>query len=166
MLQMLSRLETVAGRVTEAAAALDEAISVLSPIAGRGPRFAWFLRGMRGERDGLRGHVPDAAPGTRGSSSLPGVRAFLRAAGDIGNGIEDAFPRDLTAAAAVRQLMRFSDQPDRIQAALMVTLHILATAARRAGDHQTAEQAESQAGRILPLLGRRDPAYFIDLAPE
>jgi hypothetical protein len=205
MLQMLSRLETVAGRVTEAAAALDEAISVLAPVAGRGPRFAWFLRGMRGERDGLRGHVPDAVPGTGGSSSLPGVRAFLRAAGDLGDGIEDAFPRDLTAAAAViealgqhtprrglamawrarllaaagrpaeasdaaaaavRQLMRFSDQPDRIQAALMVTLHILATAARRAGDHQTAEQAESQAGRILPLLGQRDPAYFIDLAPE
>ena len=70
------------------------------------------------------------------------------------------------AAAAVRQLMRFSDQPERIQAALMVTLHILATSARRAGDHQTAEQAESQAGRILPLLGRRDPAYFVDPAPE
>jgi hypothetical protein len=62
--------------------------------------------------------------------------------------------------------MRFSDQPDRIQAALMVALHIRATAARRVGDHQAAQQAESQAGRILPLLGRRDPAYFIDLAPE
>jgi hypothetical protein len=37
---------------------------------------------------------------------------------------------------------------------------------RRAGDHQAAQQAESQAGRILPLLGRRDPAYFTDLAPE
>jgi hypothetical protein len=48
----------------------------------------------------------------------------------------------------------------------MVTLGILATAARRAGDHQAAQQAELQAGRILPLLGQRDPAYFIDLAPE
>ena len=205
MLQVLSRLETVAGRVTEAAAALDEAISVLAPVAGRGPRFAWFLRGMRGERDGLRAHVPDTAAMTGDSSSLPGVRAFQRAASDFGDGIEDAFPRDLTAAAAVidalgqhgprrglamawharllaaagrpaeasdaaaaaiRQLMRFSDQPGRIQAALMVTLHIQATAARRVGDHQTAQQAESQAGRILPLLGKRDPAYFIDLAPE
>ena len=205
MLQVVSRLETVAGRVTQAAAALDEAISVLAPIAERGPRFAWFLRGMRGERDGFRGHVPDTMPVTEDSSSLPGVRAFLRAAGDLGDGIEDAFPRDLTAAAAViealdqhrprrglamawyarlltaagrpaeasdaaaaavRHLMRFSDQPDRIQAALMVTLGILATAARRAGDHQAAQQAELQAGRILPLLGQRDPAYFIDLAPE
>jgi hypothetical protein len=26
--------------------------------------------------------------------------------------------------------------------------------------------AESQAGRILLLLGQRDRAYFIDLAPE
>jgi hypothetical protein len=205
MLQVVSRLETVAGRVAEAAAALDEAISVLAAVAERGPRFAWFLRGMRGERDGLRGHVPDTAAMTGDSSSLPGVRAFRRAAGDLGDGIEDAFPRDLTAAAAVievldqhkprrglamawharllaaagrpaeasdaaaaavRQLMRFSDQPDRIQAALIVTLDILATAARRAGDHQAAQQAESQAGRILPLLGRRDPAYFTDLAPE
>jgi hypothetical protein len=138
-------------------------------------------------------------------SSLPGVRAFQRAARDFGDGIEDAFPRDLTAAAAVveafsqhgprrglamawharllaaagrpaeasdaaaaaiRQLMRFSDQPGRIQAALMVTLHIRAASARRVGDHQAAQQAESQAGRILPLLGRRDPAYSIDLAPE
>jgi hypothetical protein len=205
MLQVVSRLETVAGRLAEAAAALDEAISVLTPIAERGPRFAWFLRGMRGERDGLRGHVPRTPAGTQDSSSLPADRAFRRAARDLGDGIEDAFPRDLAAAAAavqavsqhkarrglamawyarllttagqpaqasdtaaeaVRLLMRFSDQPDRTQAALVVTLNVLAIAARRAGNHQAAQQAELQAGRIFPQLGRRDPAYFTDLAPE
>jgi len=100
MLQVVSRLETVAGRVAEAAAALDEAVSVLAPVAGHGPRFAWFLRGMRGERDGLRGHVPDTPAVTGDSSSLPGVRAFLRAARDLGDETRDTFPRDLAAAAA------------------------------------------------------------------
>jgi hypothetical protein len=56
---------------------------------------------MRGERDGFRGHVPDTMPVTEGSSSLPGVRAFLRAAGDLGDGIEDAFPRGLDPTSRI-----------------------------------------------------------------
>src|SRR5439155_24318620 len=59
MLQVVSCLETVAGRLAEAAATLDEAIAVMTPIADRGPTFASLLHGMRSERDGLRGDVPD-----------------------------------------------------------------------------------------------------------
>jgi hypothetical protein len=78
MLQVVSRLETVAGRAAEAAAALDEAVSVLAPVARRGPRFA-------------------------DSSSLPGARAFLRAARDLGDETGDTFPHDLAAAAAAAE---------------------------------------------------------------
>jgi hypothetical protein len=79
MLQVLSRLETVAGRLATAADTLDEAIAVMTPIAGRGPTLAWVLRTLRAERDGLSPSVPsrDAAGRSGGAHALSASRALM-----------------------------------------------------------------------------------------
>jgi hypothetical protein len=61
-LQVLSRLLLIGGRLRESAAALDEALALLGPVADTGPRYTAMLQGLRAERDGLRGHVPDTVP--------------------------------------------------------------------------------------------------------
>lgn len=72
--------------------------------------------------------------------------------------------RDL-AAQAVRQLTRFSDKPERIQAALVVALTVQATAARASGDHHEARLADQRAAGILAILTERDDTYADDLNP-
>ncbi|MCP9944211.1 hypothetical protein LUX12_04465 [Streptomyces somaliensis] len=210
-LQVVSRLQTVAGQLADAAATLDEAAALMSGVADRGPALRAFLQGLRAERDGLRGYVP--APTTQASPLPP--QAFARAARDLGDRSSDdhasaplpdtvagaaavadrfhahepadpgyygplrglamarhaqllvdagqpAAARDL-ADQAVRQLMRFSDQPDRLQAALVVALTVLAQAAQAIDDQPTARQARQRATGILRLLTHRDPTYTADL---
>jgi hypothetical protein len=72
-LQVLSRLHTVSDQRQEAAASLDDAISVLAPVADQGPRVAALLRGLRAERYGLRNPAP----------TDDHRAAFLRAARDV-----------------------------------------------------------------------------------
>jgi hypothetical protein len=52
-LRMVSRIETVAGELAQAAADLDEAIGLAATVAGRGPAYQALLQGLRAEREGL-----------------------------------------------------------------------------------------------------------------
>lgn len=108
-LQVLSRLQTVGGQLREAAAALDEAITLLGPVAGEGPRYAQLIHALQAERDGIRGHVPPAAPAPRSAPAVepPAVvprQAFLRAARDVGIGADDLPPTDARAVVALERL--------------------------------------------------------------
>jgi len=67
------------------------------------------------------------------------------------------------AADAVRQLTRFSDNPDGFQAALVVALTVQATATRASGDHHEAPLTDQRAARILAILTERDDTYADDL---
>jgi hypothetical protein len=60
--------------------------------------------------------------------------------------------------------MRFSDTPDRIQAALVVALRVDAAAQQAGGDQDRARQSRERAAGILTVLVRRDPTYADDLA--
>ena len=67
------------------------------------------------------------------------------------------------AGRAIRQLMRFSDAPDRIQAALTTALTVDAGARKAAGDHHGARLARERAAAIRTILIRRDSTYADDL---
>ncbi|MFF0729020.1 hypothetical protein [Streptomyces sp. NPDC004134] len=211
ILQVVSRLQTVAGQVADAAATLDEAATLVSGVADRGPALRALLQGLRAERDGLRGYLPASStqalplppqaftraardlggpPGNdRTPAALPDTVAGAAAAADRFHAHEPADPgyygplrglamarqaqlladagrpaaaRDL-ADQAVRQLMRFSDQPDRLQAALVVALTVLAQAAQATGDQPAAQRAQHRATDISRLLADRDPTYTADL---
>jgi hypothetical protein len=116
-LQVLSRLQTVGGRLREAAAALDEAITLLGPVAGEGPRYAEMMHGLQAERDGFRGHVPPAAPAPPPSAEPPAVvprQAFLRAARDVGMGADDLPPTDARAIVILERIRAAEvEDPDR-----------------------------------------------------
>src|SRR5262249_36229013 len=88
----LSRLHTVGGQLPEAEACLDEAITVVAPVADQGPRVAALLAGLRAERDGLRGNAVGDM-----------TRAFLRAARDVGY---DAGELPPTEAGGVEEIAR------------------------------------------------------------
>jgi len=108
-LQVLSRLQTVGGRLREAAAALEEAITLLAPVAGEGPRIAEMMHGLQAERDGLRGQVPPAVPASPPAPAAepPAVvprQAFLRAARDVGIGADDLPPNDVRAVVALERI--------------------------------------------------------------
>jgi hypothetical protein len=67
------------------------------------------------------------------------------------------------AEAGVRQLRFFAGDPVRVQAALVVTLRILATAPERAADDNAAQRAETQAAVLRRQLRERDPDLLEDL---
>jgi hypothetical protein len=69
------------------------------------------------------------------------------------------------AAKAIRQLMLFSDTPDRIQAALVVALTVDAAARQATGDQNGARTAQDRAAAIRTMLLRRDSTYADDLGP-
>lgn len=108
-LQVLSRLQTVAGRLRDAATSLDEALALLEPVAAEGPRYAAMLHGLQAERNGLRGHVPDTTPAARPTppaeppAAVP-RQAFLRAARDCGLDGDELPSTDALALAAVERL--------------------------------------------------------------
>jgi hypothetical protein len=52
-LRMVSRIETVAGELPQAAASLDEAIGLAETVAARGPGYQALVQGLRAERAGL-----------------------------------------------------------------------------------------------------------------
>lgn len=118
-LQVLSRLQTLGGRLREAAAALDEALTLLAVVADQGPRYAAMWAGLRAERDGLRGHVPDAMPAPRPAqpdkptANVP-RQAFLRAARDAGIDADELPSTEASAVLAVdRMRLAESDDPAR-----------------------------------------------------
>lgn len=118
-LQVLSRLQTVAGRLREAADSLDEALTLLDAVAGEGPRYAMALRGLQAERDGLRSHVPHTAPAPRPAVEPPTAvprQAFLRAARDADIDADDfelASNDALAALAVARMRLAESEDPTR-----------------------------------------------------
>jgi hypothetical protein len=83
-------------------------------------------------------------------------------AGDIGRPADALEP----AGEAVRQLMRFSDTPNRIQAALTVALAVDSAARKAGGDPDGARRARERAVSILTVLMQRDPTYADDLTWE
>jgi hypothetical protein len=195
MLLVVSRLEMIAEHLPEAAADLDEAIAVITPVAGTGPVTARLATTLRDLRDNLRGHSNAAA-------GLPDEHAFLRASAELGDGADHQFPPALARAsllvaafephdarrglamawhaamltvggraleaqdeaeAAVRQLRFFAGDPVRVQAALVVTLRILATAAEWTADANAAQRAETQSAVLRAQLRERDPDLLEDL---
>jgi hypothetical protein len=118
-LQVLSRLQTVGGRLREAAAALDEALTLLATVADDGPRYAAMLDGLQAERDGLPGRASDTGPAPRSAppaeppTNVP-RRAFLRAAQDAGIDADELPSTDASAALAVERMrLAESDDPAR-----------------------------------------------------
>lgn len=111
VLQVLSRLQTIAGRPQEAAAGLDEAIALLAAVAARRPRYTAFRQRLEAERDGLRGLVPDDVPVPRPPPSperldtVPHL-AFLRAARDAGIDPDELGPTEPRARLAEDRMRR------------------------------------------------------------
>jgi hypothetical protein len=70
--------------------------------------------------------------------------------------------RDL-ADHAVRHLSSFSDQPQRIQAPLVVALTVLSRAATALGEADQAARAAQRATMLRDTLVARDPSYAQDL---
>jgi hypothetical protein len=194
VLQVLSRLQTVGARLSEAATSLDEAIAVLTPVAAQGPRYQAMLRGLRAERDGLRGHVPDLPPTPATPRHGVPRKAFVRAARDAGldpDHLTDAAPdRDdgpprgvllawrahllaesgepgrarELADSAVIHLGRYIDRPQQVQAPLVVALAVLRQAATATGRHEEAARASQRASVVFAALTEADPTYAEDLA--
>jgi hypothetical protein len=133
---------------------------------------------LRAARD-LGGHDADLFPGDAADMAAVIDRLRAREEDDPGRcgplrglamawhahllvGGRPAEARDL-AGRAIRQLMRFSDAPDRIQAALTTALTVDAGARQAAGDHDGARLAWERAAAIRTILIRRDRTYADDL---
>lgn len=133
---------------------------------------------LRAARD-LGGHDADLFPGDAADMAAVIDRLRAREEDDPGRcgplrglamawhahllvGGRPAEARDL-AGRAIRQLMRFSDAPDRIQAALTTALTVDAGARQAVGDHDGARLAWERAAAIRTILIRRDRTYADDL---
>ena len=160
-LQVLSRLQTVGGRLQEAAAALDEAITLLGPAAGEGPRYAEMMRGLQAERDGLRGPVPPAAPapGSTPAAQPPAVvprEAFLRAARDVGISADDLPPTDAHAVVALERIRAAeSEDPARYGPARGLLMAWRARLLVEIGNTEPARDLADRAVRHLSLYSDR-----------
>ena len=162
-LQVLSRLQTVGGQVREAAATLDEAIALLGPVAGEGPRYAEMMHGLRAERDGFRGRVPPAAapggPRPAPAAEPPAVvprEAFLRAARDVGIGGDDLPPTDARAVIALERIRAAeSEDPGRYGPARGLLMAWRARLLAELGNMEPARDLADRAVRHLSLYTER-----------
>ncbi|MFJ6831441.1 hypothetical protein [Streptomyces sp. NPDC091209] len=152
-LQVLSRLQTVGGQLREAVAALDEAIALLGPVAGEGPRYAELIRALQAERDGFR-RPPPAAPASRAADAPTVVprRAFLRAARDVGMGADDLPPTDARAVVALERIRAAeAEDPGRYGPAHGL---LMAWRARLLAESGETEPARDLADRSVRHLSR------------
>jgi hypothetical protein len=106
-LKILSRLQIVAGRLPEAAVALDEAVTLLAALAGEGAWYANRLSEYQVERDRVRSRLPEP-------EALPDRQVFERAARDAGlDPVELAETEAGTAEAVERMRAAEADEPAR-----------------------------------------------------
>jgi hypothetical protein len=117
---------------------------------------AAMVEGLQSQQAG-----PSGAPGVLGPLRGLAMAWYARLLVNAGRPAEAS---DL-AGRAVRQLMQFSDAPDKIQAALTVALTVEVTARQAAGDDGRARSAQERAAAIRTLLVRRDSTYLDDLGP-
>ncbi len=109
-LQVLGRLQLVAGRPLDAAASLDESIALMTSVADEGPRYAAFFHGLQAERLGLRTVAVRDAAGPVGPQA--GAGDVDEAASRIGRMLQQALEhvRDGRVAQAADLRRRTADE--------------------------------------------------------